>query len=94
MVLYYIFGNCEIFDPIPDIIKSCEISALDGITMTELLEYKGYRARIEYDSADGIFFGTVIDIRDSIGFHAASADDLQLAFQNAMEDYFEMCRQR
>lgn len=54
--------------------------------MTELLEYKGYRARIEFDPGEETFFGTVIDIRDSI--------DLQLAFQNAMEEYFEMCRQR
>ena len=30
-VLYYIFGNREIFDPVPDIIKSHEISALKGI---------------------------------------------------------------
>ena len=55
------------------------------------MTYKGYAARIEYDDDDGIFTGWIAGIRDGVGFHADSVDDLRQAFHEAVEDYFEAC---
>lgn len=56
-----------------------------------LNEYRGYRAHVEYDAADEIFVGRVADIRDGVGFHAATEADLQAAFHDAVDDYIETC---
>ena len=38
--------------------------------MSNVMTYKGYSARIEYDDEDGILFGQIAGIRDGVGFHA------------------------
>ena len=55
------------------------------------MTYKGYSARIEYDDDDRIFTGRIAGIRDGVGFHADSVDDLRQAFREAVEDYLETC---
>jgi len=52
---------------------------------------KGYSARIEYDDADGILTGRIAGIRDGVGFHADSVEELKQAFREAVEDYIETC---
>ena len=59
--------------------------------MTTAMTYKGYTARIEFDDDDGIFFGRIAGIRDVIGFHADTVQDLRAAFHEAVEDYIETC---
>ena len=55
------------------------------------MEYKGYYAKIEYSSEDNIFFGSIIGIDDSITFEGKSVTELETAFQEAVDDYLEMC---
>ena len=55
------------------------------------MSYGGYSALIEYDDEDGIFFGKLAGIRDGVGFHADNVADLKAAFQEAVDDYVEMC---
>ncbi|PWL18532.1 toxin-antitoxin system HicB family antitoxin [Falsochrobactrum shanghaiense] len=59
--------------------------------MSNVMTYKGYSARIEYDDEDGILFGQIAGIRDGVGFHADSVDELRSAFHEAVEDYLETC---
>lgn len=59
--------------------------------MTNVMSYKGYSARIEYDDEDGIFTGRLAGIRDGVGFHADTVDGLRDAFKDAVEDYLETC---
>ena len=59
--------------------------------MSNVMTYKGYSARIEYDDDDGILFGQIAGIRDGVGFHADSVEDLKAAFQEAVDDYLETC---
>lgn len=59
--------------------------------MTNAMTYKGYAARVEYDDDDGLFVGHVAGIRDTVGFHADTVDELRAAFQEAVEDYLETC---
>lgn len=59
--------------------------------MSNVMSYKGYRARVEYDDDDGIFFGRIAGINDGIGFHAETVDNLRAAFHEAVDDYLETC---
>ncbi len=56
------------------------------------LVYKGYAARIEFDSEDEIFTGRIAGIRDNFGFHADTVVELKAAFHEAVDDYLETCR--
>ena len=53
--------------------------------------YKGYNARIEFDDADRIFVGHLAGIRDIVGFHGSSVDELEAAFHEAVDDYLTHC---
>ncbi len=55
------------------------------------LTYKGYNARIEFDDADRIFVGHLAGIRDIVGFHGTSVDELEAAFHEAVDDYLAHC---
>ena len=59
--------------------------------MINVMRYKGYSARIEYDDDDRIFTGRLAGIRDGVGFHAETVEGLREAFQEAVEDYVETC---
>jgi predicted HicB family RNase H-like nuclease len=53
--------------------------------------YKGYNARIEFDSDDKIFVGHLAGIRDIVGFHGTSVAELETAFHEAVDDYLAHC---
>lgn len=54
--------------------------------------YKGYAAAVEFDGDDEIFVGRIVGIRDVVGFHADSVEELKAAFHEAVDDYVETCR--
>lgn len=56
-----------------------------------VMNYKGYAARIEYSEEDGLFVGHITGIRDVVGFHGESVQELQNAFEEAITDYLETC---
>ena len=55
------------------------------------MNYKGYAARIEYSDEDGCFIGHIAGIKDVIGFHAESVNELRVAFKEAVDDYLATC---
>lgn len=57
-----------------------------------VMTYKGYQARVEFDAEDEIFVGHLAGINDVVGFHADNVDDLKAAFQEAVDDYIETCQ--
>ena len=59
--------------------------------MSNVMRYRNYSARIEYDDEDGILFGRIAGIRDGIGFHAESVEELRAAFREAVDDYVATC---
>ncbi len=59
--------------------------------MNNVMTFKGYSARIEYDDEDAILFGQIAGIRDGVGFHADNVEDLRTAFHEAVDDYLETC---
>jgi predicted HicB family RNase H-like nuclease len=60
--------------------------------MMNVLEYKGYSARVELDPDDECFVGRLAGINDVVGFHGASIEELKAAFREAVDDYIETCR--
>jgi predicted HicB family RNase H-like nuclease len=60
--------------------------------MRNVMTYKGYTARVEFDPRDGIFVGTVIGITDRITFHGETVDELRADFQAAIDHYLADCK--
>lgn len=55
------------------------------------LSYNGYKASVDYDDDDEIFFGKLLGINDVVSFHADTVADLKAAFHEAVDDYIETC---
>jgi predicted HicB family RNase H-like nuclease len=59
--------------------------------MKNIMEYKDYRAKIEYSSEDDCFFGTVLGINDLLMFEGATAKDLKSGLKDTIDSYLELC---
>lgn len=51
------------------------------------MKYRGYTARIEYDEEDRIFVGHLAGIKDIVGFHGSTVDELDRAFHESVDNY-------
>lgn len=58
-----------------------------------ILEYKGYRTKIEFDREDNIFYGEIEGIHDFVNFHANDYSKIEKEFHDAVDDYLEFCRE-
>jgi predicted HicB family RNase H-like nuclease len=56
-----------------------------------IMNYKGYAARINYSDEDGLLVGHIAGIRDIVGFHGESVSELRAAFAEAVDDYLDTC---
>jgi predicted HicB family RNase H-like nuclease len=59
--------------------------------MRNVLEYKGYSARVELDPEDDCFIGRLAGINDVVGFHGSTIPEIKAAFHEAVDDYIETC---
>jgi predicted HicB family RNase H-like nuclease len=57
-----------------------------------MMSYKGYMARVDYDAEDELFIGHLAGINDVVGFHADTVDGLKGAFHEAVDDYIATCK--
>ena len=60
--------------------------------MKNVLEYNGYKARIDFDADDGCFIGHIAGINDVVGFHGETVAEMTAAFREAVDDYLDTCR--
>ncbi|MBA4389906.1 MAG: toxin-antitoxin system HicB family antitoxin [Syntrophus sp. (in: bacteria)] len=60
--------------------------------MKNVMTYKGYMARIEFDPRDNIFVGKIMGIEDSITFHGEAVKELKADFQAAVDHYVKDCK--
>jgi predicted HicB family RNase H-like nuclease len=67
------------------------VRATGGFNMKNILSYKGYTARIEFDERDEIFVGKVLGIDESITFHGETVKELKADFQAAIDHYIADC---
>jgi len=61
--------------------------------MNDILEYKGYFATVHFSAEDEIFYGKIIGINDLVSFEGDSVLELKSAFQEAVEDYLDTCKE-
>jgi predicted HicB family RNase H-like nuclease len=59
-----------------------------------MMEYRGYKAQIDFDEDAGLFMGEVINTHDGIRFQGRSAEELRDGFHRAVDDYIEWCSLR
>ncbi|MEI8247500.1 MAG: type II toxin-antitoxin system HicB family antitoxin [Lentisphaerota bacterium] len=59
-----------------------------------MMNYKGYTAKVEFDEEAEIFFGTVINTRDTITFQSENAHELKKEFELSVDDYLEFCKEQ
>ena len=52
-----------------------------------MMKYNGYIAHIEYDDEDHIFVGHLAGIKDIVGFHGATVNELESAFEESVDNY-------
>ncbi len=55
-----------------------------------VMTYKGYIARVEYDADDRIFVGRLARITDIVGFHGTTVDELEESFRKTVDGYIEL----
>ena len=55
------------------------------------MTHRGYAAHIEYSEEDQAFVGHIAGIRDVVGLHGESVQELRAAFIEAVDDYLETC---
>ena len=55
-----------------------------------VVSYRGYSARIEFDAEDEILVGHLIGINDIVGFHAGDAAGIRRAFEGAVDSYVDL----
>ncbi|HET9820866.1 MAG TPA: hypothetical protein VFQ16_03485 [Burkholderiaceae bacterium] len=58
----------------------------------KIMSYKGYSAHVELDAHDRLFVCHLAGMRDIVGFHGASVDELEAAFREAVDDYLAACK--
>lgn len=61
--------------------------------MGNVIEYKGYQAKIEFDAESCVLYGKIEGIRDLVNFEADSANEVEQAFHEAVDDYLKFCRE-
>jgi len=59
--------------------------------MTNVMEYKGYKASMEFDVEDKIIVGRVLDIDDIIAFHGDSVGHFEKNFHKSIDSYVKDC---
>lgn len=55
-----------------------------------MMKYKNYVARIEFDDEDRIFCGRLMAIEDIVVFHGNNVDELETAFHESVDHYIEV----
>lgn len=58
---------------------------------TNVVEYKGYFTIVQYSVEDRVLYGKIEGIADLVTFECKTADEVEAAFQEAVDDYLIFC---
>lgn len=59
--------------------------------MKNVLTYRGYTARVEFDPRDNLFVGRVLGLPEAITFHGETVAELTRSFHAAVDHYVADC---
>lgn len=62
--------------------------------MSNLLSYKNYNGTVEYSKDDRCLYGKVVGIKSLLSYEGSSVQELEEAFQNAIDEYIKDCEER
>ena len=60
--------------------------------LNNLIEYNGYLGTVEFALEGNVFHGKVIGIDGLISYEGHNLDSLRQDFEEAIDDYFVMCK--
>lgn len=58
------------------------------------MEYRGYIGEVEFDESIGMLHGRLINVKDLITFDTDRADQVEVEFKAAVDDYIAWCKER
>lgn len=61
--------------------------------MKNVLEYKGYYTRVEFDSEAFVVRGKIEGIKDLVNFECGDLLRVEEEFHNAVDEYLEFCKE-
>lgn len=61
--------------------------------MKNMMQYKGFMGSVQFCGKEELFFGKIEGIHDLVTFEGSDVAGLKKAFQEAVEDYTQICRQ-
>ena len=61
--------------------------------MNNILEYKGYHAKIEFVSETNTLRGKIEGISDYVDFETANINEIEKEFHDAVDDYLTFCEE-
>jgi predicted HicB family RNase H-like nuclease len=61
--------------------------------MMNIMHYKHYMARIEYDEENDLFHGRVLGIKNVVEFYGKTTEELHREFKVSIEEYEAMCQE-
>ena len=59
--------------------------------MNNTLTYKGFTAKIEFSADDNVFFGRLLGLKDIVGFHGETVEELKDSMRQSVDFYIETC---
>lgn len=62
--------------------------------MSDFLTYKNYNGTVEYLKEDSCLFGKVVGIKSLLSYKGDSVKELELDFQNVIDEYLADCKER
>jgi predicted HicB family RNase H-like nuclease len=61
--------------------------------MKDVLQYKDFIGSVHFSAEDDLFFGKIEGINDLVTFEGSNVNEIKNAFQEAVDDYIDICRQ-
>ena len=61
--------------------------------MKDVIKYKEYIGTVHYSMEDEVFYGKIEGIDDSVSFEGKSVEEIKKSFQEAVEDYLDLCEE-
>ena len=61
--------------------------------MSNVLEYKGYHTKVQYDADSNTLHGKIEGIKDFVNFEAENIADVENEFHAAVNDYLALCEE-
>ena len=61
--------------------------------MSNVLEYKGYHTKVQYDADSNSLHGKIEGIKDFVNFETENIADVENEFHEAVDDYLALCEE-